>query len=273
MAIDETGLLNGELYTILSNKDAKGKKGTIAAFIKGTKADKITTPILDRVLYKTLVSIDELTLDLANNMDWIAREITPNARHTYDRFHVQQLVSDALQAMRVKERWKAIDEENEAILEAKKNKQKYIAPTYSNGDTKKQLLARSRYLLYKTPNKLNSSQKERSKILFEEFPSLKKAYYLSICFRGCYEHCFGTKKAKKKFQKWFAKVEASNLKEMQAAAQSVKNNLGGILNYFYKRETNASAESFNAKLKLFRQRVRGIKDKNFFFFRIFQYFS
>jgi transposase len=175
MAIDETGLLNGELYTILSNKDAKCKKGAIAAFIKGTKADKITTPILDRVPYKALVNIDELTLDLANNMDWIARETAPNARHTYDRFHVQQLVSDALQAMRVKERWKAIDEENEAILEAKKNKQKYTAPTYSNGDTKKQLLARSRYLLYKTPNKLNSSQKERSKILFEEFPSLKKS--------------------------------------------------------------------------------------------------
>jgi len=30
MAIDETGLVNGELYTIVLNKDARGRKGSIA---------------------------------------------------------------------------------------------------------------------------------------------------------------------------------------------------------------------------------------------------
>ncbi len=35
------------------------------------------------------MKIKEITLDLANNMDWIVRQIAPNAIRTFDRFHVQ----------------------------------------------------------------------------------------------------------------------------------------------------------------------------------------
>lgn len=36
LSIDETSLTNGELYTILTNKSAKGKKGALVAMIHGT---------------------------------------------------------------------------------------------------------------------------------------------------------------------------------------------------------------------------------------------
>jgi len=36
LSINETALSNGELYTIVTNKSAKGKKGAILAMIKGT---------------------------------------------------------------------------------------------------------------------------------------------------------------------------------------------------------------------------------------------
>ena len=48
MAIDETGLIDGDLYTIVINKKAKGKKGTLAAIIKGTKSSIITRAITIR---------------------------------------------------------------------------------------------------------------------------------------------------------------------------------------------------------------------------------
>ena len=48
-------------------------------------------------------------------MDWTARQIAPNGLHTYDRFHVQQIVSEAVQSLRIKLRWKAIEEENETV--------------------------------------------------------------------------------------------------------------------------------------------------------------
>ena len=51
--------------------------------------------------------------------------------------------------MRIKHRWAAIDLENDEIELAKQTKNKYQPERLDNGDTKKQLLARSRYLLYK----------------------------------------------------------------------------------------------------------------------------
>ncbi|MFA9391831.1 MAG: transposase, partial [Prolixibacteraceae bacterium] len=41
-----------------------------------------------------------------------------------------------------------------------------------------------------------------------------------------------------------------------------------ILNFFDNRSTNASAESFNAKLKAFRATLRGVVDIEFFLFRV-----
>ncbi|WP_449506095.1 transposase [Chryseobacterium caseinilyticum] len=43
---------------------------------------------------------------------------------------------------------------------------------------------------------------------------------------------------------------------------------GNILNYFERRSTNASAGSFNAKIKNFRLQLRGVRDRTFFLFRL-----
>ncbi|MCP4458752.1 MAG: transposase, partial [Cytophagales bacterium] len=159
MSIDETSLSNGELYTIITNKDAKGKKGSIVAIIKGTKSSVIRD-VLYRISLMERRRVKECTIDLANNMYWIVRECFPDAVIIHDRFHVQQLVTGALQEIRIKLRWKAIDKENEAIAEARKKGLKYRAPTYSNGDTEKQLLARSMYLLFKPKSKWTDGQKK-----------------------------------------------------------------------------------------------------------------
>lgn len=269
MAIDETGLIDGDLYTIVINKAAKGKKGTLAAIIKGTKSSIITRAISDKVGLEKLVKIKEMTLDLSNSMDFTARQIAPNGLHTYDRFHVQQIVSQAVQSLRVNLRWRAIEEENESVLKAKEIGVEFQPKTFSNGDTRKQLLARSRYFLFKPSSKWSPQQKVRAEILFREYPELKEAYNLSMYFRNCYEY----NNKKYRFEDWIEKVETTTLKEMKAAAQTIKHHLGGILNYFENRATNAAIENFHAKLKLFRQRIRGIVDKAFFFFRVIQYFA
>ena len=41
LSIDETALTNGDLYTILTNKSAKGKKGAVIAMIEGTRSEKV----------------------------------------------------------------------------------------------------------------------------------------------------------------------------------------------------------------------------------------
>ena len=51
------------------------------------------------------------------------------------------------------------------------------------------------------------------------------------------------------------------------------NNYLTILNYFDNRSTNASAESFNAKVKAFRAQFRGGRDIPFFIFRLAKIFA
>ncbi|MGO2402255.1 MAG: transposase [Mesonia sp.] len=46
-----------------------------------------------------------------------------------------------------------------------------------------------------------------------------------------------------------------------------------MLNYFDNRSTNASAESFNAKIKAFRAQFRGVKNVDFFLFRLSTIFA
>ncbi|MGS2763834.1 transposase [Sinomicrobium sp. M5D2P9] len=41
-----------------------------------------------------------------------------------------------------------------------------------------------------------------------------------------------------------------------------------ILNYFKNRSTNVSAESFNAKIKTFRSQLEGVKNIQFFLYRL-----
>ena len=140
--------------------------------------------------------------------------------------------------------------------------------TYSNGDTGKQLLARSRHLLYKPQSKWSNSQKERASILFKEFPDLEQGYHLSMIFRSAYEYSVTREEAKEKFEDWHRMVKTKGFTSFVTASESVRSHEGTILNYFPERSTNASAESFNAKLKGFRSLVRGVTDLKFFLFRI-----
>jgi transposase len=137
----------------------------------------------------------------------------------------------------------------------------------------KQLLARGRHLLFKPSSKWTESQKERAKILFEKYPELKKGYDLTMMFRGIFENAKTQKIAKIRMKNWFEKVNESKLRSLISSANTVNNNLGKVLNYFPNGSTNASAESFNAKLKGFRSLVRGVRDIKFFLFRVSTFYA
>lgn len=51
---------------------------------------------------------------------------------------------------------------------------------YSNGDTRKQLLARAKVILTKHKSRWTESQRLRAEIIFENYPEIKKAYDLAM---------------------------------------------------------------------------------------------
>jgi len=267
LSIDETAVSKDELYTIITNKDAHGGKGALVAIVEGIKASSINL-VLAKIPENIRNTVTEVTVDMSVPMEAIIRKSFPNASIVTDRFHVQQLITEAVQEIRLIARRETLKEESKAILLAKKENKNYYPEVYANGDTKKQLLARSYYLLFKSESHWTERQKARADILFKQFPQVQHAYRLSMMFRNWYETNRNKQEAKDNLQKWYDKVEAENIEQFMVVAQTIKAYEDTILNYFNNRSTNASAESFNAKLKGFRTLVRGVTDIKFFLFRV-----
>lgn len=267
LSIDETALSNDELYTVVTNKASKGRKGAIVAMIKGTQSDRVIELLL-RLPERLRKKVEEVTLDMAAGMHLIVKKCFPHAHRVVDRFHVQQLASEAVQEIRIKYRWQELDKENEGIRLARKLQQPYAPELLANGDSPKQLLARSRYLLFKHKDVWTPSQKHRASILFERYPAIKQAYDINMKLGNIFRYCTCKEQAFKRLALWYNEIEDSGLESFRTVARSIQNHYLEILNFFNNRSTNASAESFNAKIKGFRASARGVRDINFFLFRL-----
>lgn len=281
---------DGELYTIVSNKDTHGKKGALVAIVKGTRIEDVKNA-LERILWCLRAKVLEVTMDLSESMRAIVLDTFPYARITVDRFHVQKDCYEAMQQLRVKHR----REEQRALVEAreqhrlrnKRNKarrkkgkkdprgrkpnrtnQKFQPERLSNGDTRCELLARSRYLLMVPGNCWTPSQKERARLLFELYPNLKTAYSLCHSLRMIFNQKITPESAHESLKDWYNKVTDFNDDNFNTVSATIYTREKEIINYFIDRQTNASAESLNAKIKNFRAQLRGVVDVKFFLFRL-----
>lgn len=271
LSIDEVSLSKGELYTFVTNKAAKGKKGSIVASIKGTLSADIIK-VLQKIPEVKRRQVDEITLDMASNMEHASKHVFPFAIQTTDRFHVVRLAMEALQHLRIKHRWAELDKENEEIQKAKTQGLKYKVPRLSNGDTPKQLLTRSRYIIARREEQWTESQLKRASILFKLYPEIKKAYQHTIALRNIYNNQ-NKANAQEHFKHWIKTTQEAGLETFNTVANTIENKLDTILNFFEYRNTNANAESFNSKIKLFRANLRAVVDTKFFLFRLTKLFA
>lgn len=267
LCIDETAMSNGDLYTIVSNPDSHGRRGCLVAIIRGVASEDIIR-VLCRLPAGRRRLVGEVTMDMSNSMHKIVRSCFPCAIRTIDRFHVQALACDATQEMRIACRWDAIQMETDAMEEAKLSGRRYVPEVFENGDTRKQLLARSRYLLFKSADKWSDSQKLRAGILFEQYPDLKKAYSLTHSLRMIFTKNTTKDGARLALARWYNDVGDSGFKSFNVISATIYEHYDEILNFFVNRSTNAFAEGFNAKIKAFRAQLRGVNDVKFFLFRL-----
>lgn len=284
MSLDETCLSNGEVYTILTNKAAHGGKGAIAAMIRGVATDTVAE-ILGKVPARALGAVKTVTTDLSSAMMLTVKRVFKNATLINDRFHVQQLFSEAVDQLRIRFRWEVLDAENKAIREhrekrkALKTRQEreqlgvWEPERMENGETMPQIMARSRHIILKHKSKWNSQQADRAAILFREFPELEKAYKLSLDLTDIFNTDSTPDQARLNLARWYNDVEKLLGKEFNKVLETFENHYQTIVNYFERRLTNASAESFNAKIKAFRTQFRGVGDIKFFMFRLATLYS
>ena len=69
--------------------------------IKGVKSENIIKLLKEEISIKKRNIVKEITVDMANNMNKIALSVFPKTTIVTDRFHVQKLVIEALQEMRI----------------------------------------------------------------------------------------------------------------------------------------------------------------------------
>lgn len=267
LAIDESSLSNGELYTFVTNRDRHTHEGSLVAVVSGTKSEDVIQ-VLRGIDVEERMKVEEVTLDLSDSMRRIVSTVFPKAKRVIDRFHIQKLACEAVQELRVAHRWEALQQSNEEMEECKHSGIPHVPFRFSNGDTCPELLIRSRYLLFKSADKWTERQKERARILFEEYPDIKIAYGLSHSLRMIFSKNTVKDAARLSMARWYNKVEAAGMKQFNIIAATFYEHYDEILNFYNNRSSNAPAESFNAKIKLFRANLHGVTDKRFFLFRI-----
>ena len=267
------------MYTILTNKAAHGRKGAIVGIVKGVSSD-VVSDIFRRLPFKCRILVKTITTDLSSAMMLTVRKCFPAAKLINDRFHVQQLMSEAVDQIRIRLRWQVLDEENKKIKEHRLMKKeaktkaeredisKWTPTRMGNGETMPQIIAKSKHIILKHKSKWNKQQIDRAEILFEQFPILKKAYGLSMKLTEIFNRKIKPEEAKLSLAKWYNEVEELGENYLNKVLDTFENHNITIINYFEERLTNASAESFNAKIKALRSQFRGVGDIKFFMYRL-----
>lgn len=147
----------------------------------------------------------------------IADEVFYNAHVLGDRFHVQQVYNEAVDEIR-------IDIRRQLIAEESSNRDKSASPvTYSNGETMRQILARSKHTLMMSQNKWSDMQRHRANILFKHYPLLKDAYHLSMELRRIFNLKIDPMMAMGELNRWYEKVMALANNNFRSVIKTFKN--------------------------------------------------
>ena len=287
MAVDEKQI-GEEMHTVLSNRDT-GKVAMLAETVRFSDLQAVMKGISQECDI-----VQTLTRDLSATYKKFGNNVFFNASHTADKFHIISSLVDACQAVRVRYRQEALREKRlkyQQYKQQEKQRKKqcaqtgeafdkqefaYHEPTLSNGDTLLEVLARSRYLLFKYPGQWTLSQTRRAQALFEKYPEIETGYQLACEFRNWMKTAnIGKKKTwlKLKLREWYKKVEQSEIDEILNFKSTVERNALEIMSYFTNGATNAIAENINGKIKRFVMINQGTRDREFFYFRLKNYFA
>ncbi len=286
MAIDEKHI-NGRFYTVLTN----GVTGNVALMIASMNPRTVGKCLLK--FGDKLQQVKTLSRDLSSVYHSIGDQYFPQATQVADKFHVIAHAIDSVQDMRIRLKQEELKAQRVEQAQHKLLYQQYIenkkenptgnlikiSKTYypqrlKNEETKAELLSRSKYLLYKLPDKWNLHQVKRAKILFELYPQLEQVYQHVNLFRKWYEPNVIDNKtwefltAETRLLDWIYSTEKSSSPELLNFRSTVLNHEQFILNYHLNYKTNAIAESINAKIKQAARLNNATRDIDFFHFRL-----
>ena len=174
-------------------------------------------------------NITAVTSDMSKTCGPAIEENFPNAEHVIDKFHVKQVMTNALEAVR-------------------RDGQKDAAG--------KKDLFRNRYLFMRPKGKLTGEEADRIAALSRRFPKTGEAFRIVACLD---EFCASPNmaEAEASFKRLYSWMRRCRLRPMKDAAQTLWRHRPKILAYFRARLTNAICEGIDAMVQAAKRKARG----------------
>jgi len=264
MTIDEKQI-GKKMYTIMTN----AKTGKIALLAQTMKPEELKQAV-DSYLSEKVVEVKSVSCDMSPSYKKFCKEVFPGTRLVVDKFHVIKHLMDALQQVRKQLKTQCLTNDKTLISQSEGDQQQERAWTDI------ELLERSRYILCKMQSDWEDDEKEMMDHLFNSFPVLQSAYQLTQKLRIWYNGRNIGKNIntiENELNNWCDEVNDAKITPFKGVRKMIEKHQDDILNYFREGQTNAKAENMNGKIQRFLANNFGIRDRDFFLYRVAGYFS
>lgn len=172
-------------------------------------------------------AIAEVCIDMSPAFVAGIAQSLPNARITFDKFHLVKLINQAVDAVR------RAEQKNHAELK------------------------KSRYLWLKNPRNLSERQRTQLDNLAAANLKTGRAYRIRLAFQELYAQ--PAKHAEPFLKKWYWWATHSRLPPMIEAARMVKRHWNGILRWFHSKIANGIMEAINSLVQAAKAKARGYR--------------
>ena len=265
MTIDEKQI-GKKMYTLMTNSET-GK----IAFLAQTMKPEDLKQAMGNYLSEKVGEVKSVSCDMSPSFKKFCKEMFPNTQLVVDKFHVIKHLMDALNHVRKQIKTQCINDTKTLLAPTKDDNSGQESPW-----TDVELLERSRYILCKMQSDWEEDETEIMNHLFPKFPVLQKSYELTQKLRHWYngknigKHILSIER---ELFEWYDLVDQSKINALRGVRKMIEKHQDDIVNYFKEGQTNAKAENMNSKIQRFLFNNFGVKDRDFFLYRVAGYFS
>jgi len=225
IGVDETSTRRGQRYLTLFH-DADARRLLFAT--PGCDARTFTSFGADLQAHGgDRAAITDISMDMSKGFQNGAKRECPQARITFDPFHLVALASEALDQVRRAE----VREEPD--------------------------LKGSRWALLKRPTNWNREQINTMHWLQRSGLRTARAWRLKEALRAIYQQCSGPVAAEQQLRRWISWARRSRLTPFKRAGATVRDHLTGIVEHFRSGLSNAFVEAMNAQIQAAKARAKG----------------
>lgn len=228
LGIDDTSFRRGQSYmSVFADLDLTERRAVFVADGRGQETVEQFVGFLDSHGGRAQ-NIGEVCQDMSGAYLAGVREHLPEAQVTFDRFHVKQKLSEAIDAVR--------------RAEAKEQKD---------------LLRNTRYLWLKRPKHLSAKQLDWLDELLAQPLQTARAYEQALKFDHFYE--LEADSAEEYLRRWVQEVRASDLQPLHEFADTLEAHWEGVVRWHHSRINNGLLEGLNSLIQAAKRRARGYR--------------